>query len=143
MPIETKPVIEESHGTTTWRLNGQCHRTDGPAVESANGDTLWYVNGKLHRTNGPAVESNGSRYWFLNGLLHRTDGPAVQHAQEESWYVHGEFLVKITNDQVILSKRFAEKNGLMNKINKLIDPKNTFVDKAKSIFESLRFVLTR
>lgn len=136
---DIKPVVEESHGTKSWYLNGKLHRENGPAVESTNGDKLWYINGKLHRKHGPAVESaNGDRYWFFHGALHREDGPAVQHPQEEAWYLNGKFLVKITNDQVILSKEFAENHGFMPKLNKLLGFQTTFLNKAKSIFNSVR-----
>jgi hypothetical protein len=49
-------------GTRFWRLNGDCHREDGPAIEWADGSREWWVNHKRHREDGPAVENaNGTR----------------------------------------------------------------------------------
>ncbi len=47
---------------TTWRLDGQLHREDGPAIENANGRRFWFLKGQLvteeqhQRRTQPAVE---------------------------------------------------------------------------------------
>ena len=54
---------------TTWWLNGEFHRVDGPAREWADGCKAWYLSGVLHRVEGPAVEwANGDKKWYLNGI---------------------------------------------------------------------------
>ena len=52
-----------------WKLQGNCHKSDGPAVEKEDGTKYWYLNGKLHRKNGPAVEKgDGTKEWWLNDV---------------------------------------------------------------------------
>jgi hypothetical protein len=54
-------------GQKEWRLNGKCHREDGPAIEFANGTKKWLLNGKYHREDGPAIEwADGDKSWLLN-----------------------------------------------------------------------------
>ena len=86
--------------STTWRLNGQRHRVDGPAVEYADGTKSWYLDGRLHRADGPAIESeDGTKFWYLNDRPHRVDGPAVEWAGgTKSWYLNG---VNVTEEEVM------------------------------------------
>ena len=85
---------------TTWCLDGQLHREDGPAVEYADGAKAWYLNGQLHRTDGPAVEhADGGKTWYKNDQLHREDGPAIERANGAKWwYING---VKVTEEEVM------------------------------------------
>jgi hypothetical protein len=95
--IEYKVQVDDNG--TTWYLNDQLHRVDGPAVERTNGSKAWYLNGQLHREDGPAVESaDGTKSWYLNGQLHREDGPAVEYADfANAWYLNG---VEVTEEEV-------------------------------------------
>jgi hypothetical protein len=92
--------VQVDKDSTTWRLNGQRHRADGPAVERTNGSKAWYLNGQLHREDGPAVESaDGTKSWYLNGQRHREDGPAIEYADGgTAWYLNG---VEVTETDVI------------------------------------------
>ena len=63
MPI-TYEVTVDNNCCTAWRLNGMCHREDGPALEYANGDKYWCLNGE-HLTeeqfNARNATCNGGR----------------------------------------------------------------------------------
>ncbi len=89
--INMLDVYTDRSGTTTWRLNGQYHREDGPAI-AGNDYTIWYINGLCHRLDGPAfIEKNGSIEYWVNGLRHRIDGPAVIYADGSvSYWIKGE-----------------------------------------------------
>jgi hypothetical protein len=95
--IEYKVQVDDNG--TTWYLNDQLHRVDGPAVERTNGYKAWYLNGQLHRADGPAVElSNGTKSWYLNDRRHRESGPAVEYADGgNAWYQNG---VEVTEEEV-------------------------------------------
>jgi hypothetical protein len=92
--------VQVDDNSTTWRLNGQRHRVDGPAVESANGHKMWYHHGQQHREDGPAVEYvNGNKEWYINDRLHRKDGPAIEWADgNKDWYINGK---KVTEGKVM------------------------------------------
>jgi hypothetical protein len=78
------------NGTSTWRVAGVLHRTDGPAIEHANGAYEWWENGVRHRDGGPAVkETTGNLYWYQRGELHRTGGPACDGCKLPSFWVRG------------------------------------------------------
>ena len=65
----TYQVTVNEH-TTTWKLNGNHHREDGPAVEYVSGAKEWYINDKLHREDGPAIErAEGNKWWYINDDL--------------------------------------------------------------------------
>ena len=83
--------VQVDKDSTTWRLNGQRHRVDGPAVEFANGSKEWWLNGVSHRADGPAVELvSGYKAWFQNDQRHRVDGPAIEYAAGgNAWYLNG------------------------------------------------------
>ena len=91
----TYKVTVDKDGTT-WYLNGDLHREDGPAVEYPNGNKVWYLNGQLHREDGPAVEyQNGNKHWYINGNLHREDGPAIEYPNGTNyWYLNGRKLTE-------------------------------------------------
>ena len=97
-------VKVQDNGTTTWYLNGELHRADGPAIEWFDGDKSWFINGKLHRSDGPAIEYEDSyKEWYLNGERHRTDGPAIEWPEgDKEWYLNGteytegEYLKEVT-----------------------------------------------
>ena len=78
-------------GGSTWLLNKQLHRTDGPAVVGKKQHRAWYIHGRLHRTDGPAhITLNGDCSWYQNGRLHRIDGPAhITLNGEVAWKLHG------------------------------------------------------
>jgi hypothetical protein len=78
-----------SDTTQVWRVNGRCHRLDGPAVIGADGTQEWWVNGQLHRLDGPAIiYPDGYQEWYVSGQLHREDGPAViRAAGTQEWWV--------------------------------------------------------
>jgi len=62
-------TVQVTPHATTWYLNGERHREDGPAVEDDEGYKAWYLNGKRHRTDGPAYEeTDGYKEWYLNGV---------------------------------------------------------------------------
>ena len=86
--------------STTWRLNGQRHRVDGPAIEWADGHKEWYHHGQRHRADGPAIEwADGHKAWYLNDQRHRVDGPAVEWAGgAKEWYLNG---VEVTEEEVM------------------------------------------
>ena len=61
-------TVQVSDNKTTWFINGDRHRDDGPAIEYLDGTKAWYLNGERHREDGPAcVLSTGAKYWYLNG----------------------------------------------------------------------------
>ena len=100
--MTTTYEVTVDNGTTTWRVNGNLHREDGPAVEYANGDKSWYLNGKLHREDGPAVEyANGYKEWRINGIqlseqefLSRSQGKEMTIAEIEAILGHKIKVVK-------------------------------------------------
>jgi hypothetical protein len=95
--------VVDKFGIKTWKLNGQCHREDGPAVEYANGEKHWYWHGKFHREDGPAMElANGDKYWCQYDKLHREDGPAIEYANgAKFWYYHGQQIHCQTNQEYL------------------------------------------
>jgi hypothetical protein len=65
------------NGNTTYYLDGERHRTDGPASSdyryTETGYHEWRRHGKIHRTDGPAVEYQSNsrqrpaqQYWLNN-----------------------------------------------------------------------------
>ena len=92
--MKQKPICKIKHdGTKEWRLNGKCHREDGPAVEFVNGDKAQFLNGKCHREGLPAVEyTNGNKYWYLNGEIY----------SEPNYYRHLYKLGKITKEELFI-----------------------------------------
>lgn len=51
---------------------GHLHREDGPARICCNGHTSWWINGNKHRLDGPAVIhelNSGVKHWlwFIDG----------------------------------------------------------------------------
>ena len=91
----TYEVTVNQHATT-WKLNGNHHREDGPACEYANGDKVWCLNGKRHREDGPAIErAEGNKFWYINNQLHREDGPAIEYADgTKELYINDELLTE-------------------------------------------------
>jgi hypothetical protein len=69
---EERDLLYDLCGVRLWRVDGKCHRIDGPAIEWADGSKEWWVDGKRHHADGPAVEeADGRKEWWLNGKLHR------------------------------------------------------------------------
>lgn len=89
-PAEITPT-----GTEYWYQHGILHRADGPAVTSPDGRQAWYFNGEMHRDGGPAlILPGGSEIWYQHGLMHRDDGPAeitvsFHEPTTRRWYWHG------------------------------------------------------
>jgi hypothetical protein len=104
-----KPTLKiDLLGNKLWRLNGKCHREDGPAIEWHDGSKEWWVNGIRHRVDGPAIiYAVGYKKWFLYGKLHRVDGPAVDWSSVgyREWYLNDkryskeEWFQKLTSEQ--------------------------------------------
>jgi len=84
--------IEFGKKFKTWKVNGKCHRENGPAYiagiskDNPNGTYhSYYRNGKCHREDGPAIiygiskdNPNGTYHaYYMNGEYHRDDGPAI------------------------------------------------------------------
>ena len=68
MSVIKYEVQVDSNKTTSWYLNGQLHREDGPAIEWTDGSKFWFINGQRHREDGPAVvRPNRPNSWYLNG----------------------------------------------------------------------------
>ena len=84
-------TVQVDKDSTTWRLNGQRHRVDGPAIEYTNSHKSWYQNGQRHRVDGPAIEyADGDKMWYLNGQRHRESGPAIEWADgHKEWFLNG------------------------------------------------------
>ena len=93
-------TVQVHKDITTWCLDGQLHREDGPAVEYADGTKAWYLDGQRHRTDGPAIEfAGGAKSWYLNDRLHRVDGPAVESADGyKEWWLNDK---KVTEGKVM------------------------------------------
>ena len=75
MQTKAKPrKYTGKYGRITYRLNGKCHREDGPAIIEADGSQIWYLNGKCHRLDGPAViQADGTQEWWLNNTKYSFD----------------------------------------------------------------------
>jgi hypothetical protein len=83
-------TVKVSENVTSWWMEGERHREDGPAVEYANGDKTWWIKGRLHRIYGPAIDLvSGHKAWFFNGERHCEDGPAVEYANSNyEWWLN-------------------------------------------------------
>ena len=88
--MQTPTMTTDKDVTIRYKLNGKCHRTDGPAFVGSDGTQMWYLNGKRHREDGPAIiYGDGTQYWCLNGKYRREDGPAVIYVDgTQEWYLN-------------------------------------------------------
>ena len=61
-------IYEVENIGTSYYVNGNLHREEGPVIEYLNGSKWWYVNGKPHRIDGPAYESiSGFTEYYIEG----------------------------------------------------------------------------
>lgn len=51
-----------------WFTHGVHTRIGKPATVYDNGNTTWYVNDQKHRIDGPAVDWKTKTFWFINGI---------------------------------------------------------------------------
>lgn len=51
-----------------WYTHGVHTRIGKPATVYDNGNTTWYVNDQKHRIDGPAVDWKTKTFWFINGI---------------------------------------------------------------------------
>ena len=107
-------------GVIYWKVNGRCHRDDGPAIEWANGSKEWYKDGKLHRVGAPARElTDYKKEWYIDGLKHREDGPAIERPNascfKDLWYLDGAH-IKTEKDYYLAQYRKYQGTPLGNKM---------------------------
>ena len=55
------PAVDE------WYTHGAHTRIGKPASVYKNGNTTWYLNDQKHRIDGPAVDWSTKKFWFVNG----------------------------------------------------------------------------